>query len=344
MSKATTVFASYTNKNQHVNRFNKIQYGLPIKGFNSNYSLILFIIRFPNLIFSLYRLIKKNKITHIYIPMTQVFSGSAVSILKKLTKVKVIFTMHDSGTHDEANKIVKEFLLRLDVSSADAVIFVSKHVKKFSLNKYFNSDIPHRIASFGRLNSSKKNISRTLRDVPNLLFFGRIEKYKGLDLFVGALEELDKEGINFSFTIAGNGLIEPKLNKKIKKLMDKVPGILMNSWITDDDLVKLHINADILVVPYREASQSGVLASAQDFILPFVCTPAGALPEQALKKGGIISKDFSPKSIKESINNLLRKSVYNEKVNEIYSMQQNQSWKPTADAIIELGNETIRDE
>ena len=78
--------------------------------------------------------------------------------------------------------------------------------------------------------------------------------------------------------------------------------------------------------------------------MPFVCTPAGALPEQALKKGGIISKDFSPKSIKESINNLLRKSVYNNKVNEIYSMQQNQSWKPTADAIIELGNETIRDE
>ena len=343
MSKATTVYVSYTNKNQHVDRFNKIQNGLPVKGFNTNYSLILFIIHFPKLIFNLYRVIKKNKITHIYIPMTQVFSGSAVIILKKLTKVKVIFTMHDSGTHDEANKIVKEFLLRLDIFSADAVVFISKHVEKFSLNKYFNSDIPYRIAPFGRLNSSQKNISRTLSEVPNLLFFGRIEKYKGLDLFVGALEELNKEGINFSFTIAGDGLIEPTLNKKIKKLMNKATGILMNSWITDDDLVRLHVNADILVVPYREASQSGVLASAQDFILPFVCTPAGALPEQALKKGGIVSKDFSTKSIKESINLLLNKSVYSNKLNEIYNMQQKKSWKPTADAIIELGIETISD-
>jgi glycosyltransferase involved in cell wall biosynthesis len=339
LERLAEVHVTYTNKNHHYARFDEVKFGYKVTGFKSKLSVMRFIFTIPYHIFSLILIIKRNKIKFIYIPMTQIFSGIVVIFLKKLTDVKVIFTMHDAGTHNVTYKKIKEFLLKLDTRSADGVLFVSKHVKSQTLKKYF-ADIPYRIAPFGRLIDIENNIThRTLSAVPNFLFFGKIEDYKGLDLFVDALIKLANTEKVFSFTIAGAGSIEKAVKEKITLLKEKRQGMLLNGWVSDLDLDRLHKEADILVVPYKEASQSGVLASAQEYCLPFVCTPAGGLPEQALNNGGVVANSFKSEAILEAMLFLLIDENYQKKVSEINIYQNALSWTPTATAIISLATD-----
>ena len=341
LSRIAEVYVTITDKNQHIERFKKFEKKFLVRGFRSKFEAIKFALTLPYYVFKLLSLIRQNDIDAIYVPMTQVFSGLVNFFLKTFTGVKVVFTMHDAGTHNEANHLIKELLLKIDTKNADAIVFVSKYVKEQVREKYFGTK-PYRVAPFGRLNEIDHSIvTRNLSDVPNILFFGRIEAYKGLDLFVDALLLLSQTDLDFTYTIAGSGLIQPDIIDKIKHLSMQRSGRLLNGWVSDDDLDQFHKNADLLVVPYKEASQSGVLATAQDYCLPFVCTPAGALPEQALGNGGEVTSDFDHVSLSDSILRILNRATYNKKVKEIIDMQSKLSWAPTADAIIELVNDLV---
>ena len=267
--------------------------------------------------------------------MTQVFTGITSHLLKRLTNVKIIFTMHDAGTHNERGQIVKNILLRLDTSSADAVIFISDYVKNTTYKRLF-SGIPSAVAPFGRLNENTIMVQRQANEVPNLLFFGRIERYKGLEIFVDALIRLAELDISFQFVIAGSGSIEPKVKRKLNSLERVRDGKVINRWISDEELHSLHTEADILVVPYTEASQSGVLATAQEYFLPFVCSNVGALPEQAKGKGGLISRDLTPDALANEITKLFSRPAYDAKVAEIKNFQEQLSWVPTSRAVSQI--------
>jgi glycosyltransferase involved in cell wall biosynthesis len=63
---------------------------------------------------------------------------------------------------------------------------------------------------------------------------------------------------------------------------------------------------DALICPYTEASQSGVVAEAMSWGLPALVTPVGGLPEQVGSgRGGIVTSDVSPDSLRQSLLTLL---------------------------------------
>lgn len=110
---------------------------------------------------------------------------------------------------------------------------------------------------------------------PNLLYFGRLSSYKGLDLLADALELLGDTRI-FTLHICGNGPSLPALEQ-----FRQMPGVVVeHRWFADEELPTLLAEADAVVLPYREASQSGVAAlalAAGRFVL---ATKVGGLPEQ----------------------------------------------------------------
>ncbi len=114
------------------------------------------------------------------------------------------------------------------------------------------------------------------RDDPvvNVLFFGRIYAYKGLDILLRAIPLVTGRIAAIRFIVAGEGedmaryqpwLPEPKYIE------------IRNRRIPDEETAQLFMDADIVVLPYREASQSGVLAIAQSFARPVVVTDVGEL-------------------------------------------------------------------
>jgi glycosyltransferase involved in cell wall biosynthesis len=129
-----------------------------------------------------------------------------------------------------------------------------------------------------------------------LLMFGRLRAYKGLDLLRDAWREVP-EG-RFTLRIVGDGPAE-----QLAPGLGSMPGVVLEPrWVAEAEIPDLLASADALVLPYREASQSGVIPMAHALGLPVVATPAGGLAEQ-LRDGvdGVIAEAVSAPALARAL-------------------------------------------
>lgn len=120
--------------------------------------------------------------------------------------------------------------------------------------------------------------ARPRREGPlRLLFAGRMIAYKGLDILAEALPRLAQRD-DWRLTIAGAG---PALDTAMARRFE-LPQVerVSNDWLSEAELERLIAECDILLAPYRSATQSGVVAQALAHGKPCVVTPVGALSEQ----------------------------------------------------------------
>jgi glycosyltransferase involved in cell wall biosynthesis len=110
---------------------------------------------------------------------------------------------------------------------------------------------------------------------PRLLFLGRLLPYKGLDLLAEAVALLGPD-LPFALRICGDGPNSPELAQ-----LREMRGVTVERrWIPEGELAGLVAWADAVVLPYREASQSGVAAAAIAQGRYVLATNVGGLPEQ----------------------------------------------------------------
>lgn len=124
--------------------------------------------------------------------------------------------------------------------------------------------------SFGE--STKKPV--VIDNRVNLLFFGSIIHYKGLDLLISALEKLREEGYdNLSLTIAGKGSYWEDCKPLIK-----TPQMynLQVRFIGNDEIPDIMCTHHFLVLPYRNVTQSGPLVTALGYGLPVIAPSMGS--------------------------------------------------------------------
>jgi glycosyltransferase involved in cell wall biosynthesis len=116
-----------------------------------------------------------------------------------------------------------------------------------------------------------------------LLFFGLIRDYKGLDLLIEAMACLDD---SYELLIAGESYGS---FQKYRQLIEASPAknriIVKNYYIADKDVPALFSAADVLVLPYKSATQSGVLPVAYHYETPVVATDVGGFRE-AIEQAG----------------------------------------------------------
>ncbi|MDA8120929.1 MAG: glycosyltransferase family 4 protein, partial [Gammaproteobacteria bacterium] len=120
---------------------------------------------------------------------------------------------------------------------------------------------------------------------PKILYFGRLLPYKGLDLLADALKILG-EARTFELRVCGSGPNGPALD-----LIAAMPGggiTVERRWFAEEELPSLLAWSDALVLPYREASQSGVAALALEAGRCILATRVGGLPEQLEGQPGVI--------------------------------------------------------
>ena len=140
-----------------------------------------------------------------------------------------------------------------------------------------------------------------------LLFFGLIRAYKGLDLLIEAMSLLPED---YQLVIAGEcyGSFE-KYQALIATSPAKDRIFVHNGYVHDEDIPSYFSAADALVLPYRSATQSGVVSVAYQFDLPMVSTPVGDFAQSiGLPQTGIVTQEISPASIAEGIRTLFSPS------------------------------------
>ena len=130
----------------------------------------------------------------------------------------------------------------------------------------------------------------------DFLFFGRLRAYKGLDLLRDAFAALRARHPGVTLRVVGEGNPET-----CAPGLAALPGVTVEArWVPDAEMPALVAASRIVVLPYREASQSGVLPIALALGVPVVATPVGGLPGQLVHGvSGLLARNASAEALAE---------------------------------------------
>ncbi|MBV8868073.1 MAG: glycosyltransferase [Acetobacteraceae bacterium] len=133
-----------------------------------------------------------------------------------------------------------------------------------------------------------------------VLSFGRLLPYKGLDLLAEALRRLGSRA-DMTVRVVGHGPESPALDA-----LRALPGVAVeNRWVPEEEIGALIEWADLMVLPYREATQSGIAAAALAAGRPVIATHVGGLAEQLGGEPLATLCDPDPASIAASMDRFL---------------------------------------
>ena len=173
-------------------------------------------------------------------------------------------------------------------------------------------------------------------DKKNILFFGLIREYKGLDILLEAFRKLDD---SYQLIIAG----EPYGSfEKYQSIIDSLPGkdrIFMNlKYIKDSEVTDYFSAADLAVLPYRSATQSGISSVSYHFEVPMIVTDVGGLKETIGDRGtGIVAPVGTPEAIAKEIENYFSDPKIAENcIINIRKEKERLSWKTFAHKLIDF--------
>jgi glycosyltransferase involved in cell wall biosynthesis len=180
-----------------------------------------------------------------------------------------------------------------------------------------------------------------LDDEKAVLFFGRIRPYKGIEHLLAAFRPLAADRSSYRLIIAG----EPKkgseeYREEIEQIVkrDFAPGriVLRIQFIPDEEMEIYLKAADVLVLPYKEIFQSGVLFLAYSFGLPVVATDVGSFREEIVEgKTGFLCQPGDPAELTKALEKYFASDLYrNLKVRrqELKDYADaNHSWNAVAD-------------
>jgi len=232
----------------------------------------------------LVKLVKEFNPEVLYIPFGLMWARYVYWRLHK--SMHIITTLHDVEFHDSWRNLsaaeLGSYLLNYGSEK-----YVGGHIVLNKKDSHTVADkthkpvcvIPH--ASFAYYFKNEQKVSEIIHK--RIGFFGRIEVYKGLDLLVEAFEKTQTEGLQL--LIAGSGNIEPELLDRIKANQNIK---LLNRYIKDEEFEGLLSQVDISVLPYRRASQSGVIPMCFASGTTVIATNVGALSEQVPEGTGIL--------------------------------------------------------
>ncbi len=179
---------------------------------------------------------------------------------------------------------------------------------------------------------------------PLLLYFGYIRRYKGVLTLLDALPQV-VERLGAKAIIAGEFYEdkEPYLAKI--KALDLTPHVILADRFIPDDEVNLYFSAaDVAVLPYLSATQSGIVSIALNYNLPCIVTNVGGLPEIVHhEKTGLIVPPDDPQALAEAIVGYFGESNRKAMARHITNEKRRYSWQAFVETITDLASEGSQD-
>lgn len=233
--------------------------------------------------------------------------------IRKKYKNKILFITENFISH-EANKI-DNFLTKIGLSIADHFLalsdVVAKDLKSISGSRnIFRSVLPNfdcytDAGNFDR-KVEREKLGYEERDLV-LLFFGYVRKYKGLDILIQSFKKIHDRNKNARLLIVGEFYQDPTNYHELVKETGKEEYIkIINEFVPNEDVGKYYHASDLVILPYRSATQSAVLNVAYSFLKPVIVTRVGGLAEFVINNmTGIIVEPDSPDAIVDGVDKFL---------------------------------------
>ena len=217
--------------------------------------------------------------------------------LCKWCKVPNFLVIHDGVMHVGETSVIHQKMMDVAMKNAAHWVFLSEFVRQrvevhIGVQKP-SIIIPHGVIVYG----DNKTKIEVLPKRYNLLMIGRINYYKGVDLLADALPLIDYDRIG-TITLAG------KFDECISTLKfdNNLYVRIVNKYLTNDEFDKFVNENHLLLMPYLEASQSGVAAVSLGYNIPAIATQVGGIPEQLPADTAYFLEKASPEALAEAIN------------------------------------------
>lgn len=241
-----------------------------------------------------------------WLPLMGPCFGSILRIAKKNKKSRVVCIADNVIPHEKrpGDKPFTKYF----IGAVDAFITMSTKVLE-DLKTFTHTKpaifIPHPLYdNFG--SAVSKESAREVLHLPQstliMLFFGFIRHYKGLDILLRAMALLKSDMPGLKLLVAGEYYGDAKQYETlIDELNIRDQLIMHTNFIADNDIKYYLCASDLVVQPYRDATQSGVTPLAYHFEKPMVVTNVGGLPAMVPhEKAGLVTQP-QPEALAQTI-------------------------------------------
>lgn len=212
--------------------------------------------------------------------------GTIAKFLHQSFKGRILFITENIISHE--SMFYDKLLTKYALSSADKFLVLSDVVEKgiremYPEKKVFRSTLPI-YDCYGFDYSLSKTEARKKLGLDEkkkiLLFFGYVRPYKGLMNLIDAMPLLLQEDHNYFLLIVGEFYeSKEKYIERIKEQGITKNVLIIDEFVPNEEVSIYYLAADLVVLPYNSATQSGILNIAYGFKKPVVVTKVGGLPE-----------------------------------------------------------------
>ena len=214
-----------------------------------------------------------------------------------------VMTMHDPMLHSEDISTKKNLYRRVSFYFCKKFVILNNNQLKRFCDFYHipqSNVLVNRLGVYDNIHAFVQKKWQVKNK--NVLFFGRITPYKGVEYLCEAMKIVHEVVPNATLTIAGGGSFYFDISK-----YEQLPYIeIRNHFVEMDELAKLVFQCSVVVCPYKEATQSGVIMTAFSMCKPVVATKVGGLGEMVEHgKSGLMVEPCDSNALAEAIVQLL---------------------------------------
>lgn len=290
--------------------------------------------------YKVYRELKQKNYDVIHLTWPPSYLDFFIYRLRK----KMVLTVHDPFPHSSQVAGIREYERKRAFKNISHLILLNctqkaAFVESYGLNNKSKYVHDSRLSCYNYLQMHSGRIKPV--DYSQFLFFGQVFAHKGVDYLLEAMKIVHESHPKAKLIVAGSGKywfdVEPyeKLN-----YID-----IQNRFIPDAELVEMLSSSAFVIVPYIDATQSGVIMTAYAFNRPCIATNVGALPEMVIDgKNGIIVPPKDSTAIANAVNMLLENHELIDKYSTCIEKQYtggSQSWKLIAEQHLNIYKKVI---
>jgi len=267
--------------------------------------------------------------------------GTIGRIIKRNKKTRFITIIDNIIPHEKrpGDKMFAQYF----VNVCDAFITMSRAVqndlKLFTPSEHVRF-IHHPIYDNYGAMVGKSEARRWLKikeDTKLLLFFGFIRRYKGLDLLIEAMNDARIRNMEIKLLVAGEYYGDASYYQSLIAKFGLEDSIIEKAEFISNEEVRYYFGAaDLVVQPYRTATQSGISQMAYNFEKPMVVTNVGGLPEIVPHgKAGYVVEPH-PQAISDAIVDFYEEEKEVEFALNVAEQKKRFSWEAMAGGVLEL--------
>ena len=267
-------------------------------------------------------------------------------ILPFLRRYPFVITEHDPSLHKGIaldQKLYISFSRLLTRRRADAIIVHGYNLKNFLVTKGVSADKIH-VIPHGEFSFYSKWAHKEVKESKSILCFGSIRDYKGIEYLIEAAPQITAESPHARIIIAGEGNFS-KYAALISLQENEGVFEIHNTFIPDEQVAELFQKSAVVVLPYINGSQTGVVPIAYSFQKPVVVTNVGSIAETVEEgKTGFIVPPRDSKALAQALIKLLNDDELREKMgkNGHIKISAELSWDFIAQRTLEVYKEVIR--